>query len=169
MNRRARALRQKLIVLAVGLPILLGILIWDGLWIDVAIVVVVGLFVFLPLLGTRKVVKDIEARYPELADDVGEQSEAMLAVDAFDDAIHGAYEIPFTDQVRLSRREVERLLERLRAALSRRSAESLALFAELDGLVRNAKSFLFGEQIRLDREEVYDILDRMRASFAEER
>lgn len=98
-----------------------------------------------------------------------EPTEAMLAVDAFDEAIHHAHGVPLTHEIRLDRGRAERLLERLRMALPRGHPTLNTLFYELDEVIRNAKPIPLTEQIRLDRSEVYDIIDRMRASFADER
>jgi hypothetical protein len=144
-------------------------LIRDGAWLFVAILALIGLAWGLFYLWTWKVMRDVEKLSGDIPDEPGEPTEAMLAVDAFDEAIHDAYGVPFTDQVRLDRGKAERLLERLRTDLPRGSSTLSALCSELDELLRNAKPIPLTNEIRLDREAVYDILDRMRASFAETR
>jgi hypothetical protein len=141
----------------------------DGAWLFAAILGAVGVGYGLFALSTRKVMRDAD----ELFDDAGEArtapTEATLAIDALDDAIRTASSVPFTDQVRLDRREVDHLLARLRTALPRGSSTLSTPFDELDALLRNAKSIPLTNEIRLDRDQVYDVIDRMRASFAEER
>ena len=142
-------------------------LIRDGAWLLAAIVGLVGLGFGLFWLWTSKVMRDVEKLIDDIPDEPREPSEAMVAVDAFDDAIRDAYDIPFTDQVRLSRQKVDVLLGRLRTALPRGPSKSSALLNELDELIQEAKPIPLTDQVRVDRGEVYDILDRMRASFAE--
>jgi hypothetical protein len=155
---------------AVGVPVVLvlGLVfaIRDGAWLFAAILGLTGLGWGLFYLWTWKVMRDVENLSGDIPDEPGEPTEVMLAVDAFEDAIRDAYDVPLTDQVRLDRRKADRLLEQLRTALPRGSSTLSTLFSELDELVRNAKTIPLTEQIRLDRDDVYDILDRMRASFA---
>ncbi len=139
-----------------------------GAWLAAVIFGLLSLGVLLVIVWTRDLTRRLDKLIREFPDvPEREPTEAMLAVDAFDEAIHDAHDVPLTDQVRLDRAKAERLLERLRTALPRGSSTLSSLFYELDELIRNAKPIPLTEQIRLDRGEVYDILDRMRASFAE--
>jgi hypothetical protein len=157
------------VVLVLGFVFALVGVLRGGAWLLAAFVGIVGLGLGLFWLQTSKVMRRMDKLISDPPDGPqGEPTEAMLAVDLFDEAIHDAHDVPLTNQVRLDRSEAERLLERLRMALPRGSSTLGALFDELDELIRNAKPIPLTEQIRLDRDEVYDILDRMRASFANE-
>jgi len=168
VGRRATN-RLSSLVIAVGLPIVFVVMLVDRAWVGAAIVAGAGLLLGLLYLSTWKIMRDVDKLVGDSPDDAGEPTEVMLAVDAFDDAIHDAFDVPFTDQVRLDRGKVDRLVERLRLALPPGSSTLSELFSELDELIRNSRTIPLTGQIRLDRDEVYGILDRMRASFAEER
>jgi hypothetical protein len=165
-SRRARYSNATSIVTVVGLVGLFVLFVAERLWLDVGIVAVVGLALGLFFLWTSKVVRAVDELLEQIPDaPVGEPSDAMLAVDAFDDAIREAPGVPFTDQVRLDRQQVGALLDRLRTTLRFGSSE----LTDLEELIRRAKPIPLSDEIRLDREKVYDVLDRMRASFAENR
>jgi hypothetical protein len=154
------------IVYAVVFVVLFVAFAAEGLWIDVAIIVVVGLALGLFFLWTPKVVRHAEELPTELPESpVRPPSEVELAIDALDEAVHDARRVPLTDQVRLDRGKAGVLLDRLRIALPSRPSELISIVDELDELIRRAKPIPLTDEIRLDREGVYDILDRMRASL----
>ena len=169
-SRRARYSGPTWIVIAVGLPIVFAICVADGEWISAGIVALTGLALGLFYLWTAKVMRDVAEFLEELPDaPAGPPSEAMLAVDAFDEAISDARGVPLTDQIRLGRGRVDGLLDRLRRAPPPLPSEWGSLLYELDALIQRAKPIPLTDEIRLDREKVYDIVDRMRAAFAEVR
>jgi hypothetical protein len=96
----------------------------------------------------------------------GEPSESAAIVAEFDGLIHRARAVPLTDQVRLDRREIYGLLDRLRAALDHGPADLVALLDELDGVVHRAKPIPLTNQVRVERSEIYDVLDRMRVTLS---
>jgi hypothetical protein len=88
-------------------------------------------------------------------------------IEEFDELVRKANGVPFTDQVRLDRREIDGLLERLRTALSNGPSAVAALLDQLDELVQRAKPVPRTNQVRIERLEIYDVLDRMRATLWE--
>jgi hypothetical protein len=158
------------ILYGVGVPVVcvvaLVAAVKDGAWLFAAIV---GLFVLAYgafWLWSSNMMRKLD-RIINDPDEGPEPTEAMLAVDAFDEAIHDARGVPLTDQVRLRRERVDGLLDRLRSAPPPVPSEWGSLLYELDALIQRAKPVPLTDEIRLDRDEVYDILDRMRAAFAE--
>ncbi len=109
----------------------------EGAWLAAVIFGLISLGEVLVIFWTRNMTRGLDKLIGELPDvPEREPTEAMLAVDAFDEAIHDAYGVPLTDQVRLDRAKAERLLERLRTALPRGPSTLSALFYELDELIR---------------------------------
>jgi hypothetical protein len=98
-----------------------------------------------------------------------EASEAMAALDQFDALIRNAYPIPVTDQIRVSRQELEVSLDRLGRTLSHEPSKVAAMLDELDALIRGAKPIRLIDQVRIERAATYDVLDRMRATIADKR
>jgi len=161
------------IVLAAGVGAVFVVSVAEGAWIIAAFSGISGLVTIRSLLRTSKVAADASKALVELENlpdsppMSGEQSEALAAIDEFDESIFKAYGIPFTDQVRLDRRKFHRLLDRLRGALDHGPFEVAAMLDQLDELAQRAKPIPLTDQIRINREEIYDVLDRMRASIGE--
>jgi hypothetical protein len=147
--------------------IVLGALDSWAWWGWVVVFAPLALWVAFDLYVTR-----LTRRFDDLADNLsdspntGEPSEAMVAVDEFEEAIRKARGIPFSDQVRVDRRKADVLLDHLRMTLNPASSDFVFLLDSLEELVRRARPIPLTEEIRLDREEIYDVLDRMRASTA---
>jgi len=142
----------------------------EGAWLIAALAGIAGLVTSRSLFRTSKLVADLHLE--DIHDSpvmFSESSEAMVAIDAFDDAIREAPGVPLTDQIRLDRREVEVLLDRVRTTLGADAADVGGLLDQLADLVRRAKPIPLTGEIRLDREDVYDVLDQMRASVGDER
>jgi hypothetical protein len=168
MRRDTSSLRIAGASYDVGIPVVVVVAlvfaVIDRAWIWVAIIALAGVAWGVIWFGTSSIERDVDELLRDLPDELSEPTEAMLAVDALDEAIHGAAGVPFTDQVRLDRRPVDDMLGTLRTALPSGSA---ALLGELDQLIQRAKPIPLTQEVRVDREAVYDILDRMRASFAD--
>ncbi len=148
------------IVLAVGIPIAFVICVVDRAWFAAGIIALAGVVLGLFYAWTSKLVRGAQELSDELpAAPAGPPSEAALAIGAWYDAIGDARGIPLTDQVRLDRRKVNVLLDRLRAV------QPAGAF-ELDQLIQQAKPIPLTDEIRLERDDVYDVLDRMSASVA---
>ncbi len=168
--RRGSSNRVTDLTYAVGIPVLIALAIvftvLDRAWFFVALFVLVGLAWGVFYLVTGNVMRVVDA----IARDAPpiEPTEAMLAVEALDEAIGRARTVPLTDQVRLDPETIDGLLARLRAAVPWESSDVRAIVDELDELIRRAKPIPLTTEIRIDRDEVYDRLDRMRASLAEQ-
>jgi hypothetical protein len=159
------------VVFGVMSMVLFVLAVAEGAWPAAVIFGLLSLGEVLVIFWTRNTTRRLDKLIDDFeSSDVAqpEPTEAMLAVDALEDAIHSASEVPFSGQVRLDRGRAERLLERLRADLPRGSSKLSTLSYELDELIRRAKPVPLTDQIRLDRDEVYDIVDGMRASLGEE-
>jgi hypothetical protein len=168
-SRRARAAKPTWLVIAIGLPVVFVIVLADGLWFDAGIVAVTGLALGLFYVWTAKMTRDVDEFPEELPNaPAGPPSEAALAIEAFNEAVIDARGVPLTDQVRLDRREVAVLLDRLRTALRSGPSESRWLLDQLEELFQRAKPIPLTDDVRLEREAVHDILDRLSASLAGE-
>ena len=97
------------------------------------------------------------------------------AINVLDDRIAGAPAIPYTDQVRLERRELVEDMNRLRTQMQlglgpepeRAEAVSRALdaLADLEQVVASAKRIPLTDQIRINKERAYEPLDRLRQAL----
>ncbi|HET8950416.1 MAG TPA: hypothetical protein VFN44_07890 [Solirubrobacteraceae bacterium] len=94
-----------------------------------------------------------------------ESGELLLAIDAFDDALHRARPVPLTNQVRLENADLDAHLERLRAAL-RASATDRSATAALDVIaatVAEARPVPLTDQVRVAKPPIQRRLGELRA------
>jgi len=94
-------------------------------------------------------------------------SDAAAVLAEFDKFIRDANGVPFTDQVRLDRRKIDVLLDRLRTALTDAPAEMMEKLDQLDELVQRAHAIPLTNEIRIERPEIYDLLDQLRMMRAD--
>ena len=100
--------------------------------------------------------------------------EILRATDRLDDFIHNAPSVPYTDQVRVDKRELHDLVRRVRAEATtlfgsepERSGPIGQVLDALDGLdelVAAAKGVPLTDQVRVNKERMFEPMDRLRAS-----
>ena len=171
MGRIRIELALSSILLVALMAAVLAVSIAENAWLIAGLGGLIVLMAIRPLFRMWKLTTDalnVMAHMENLPDSPpmsDEQTEALAAVDEFDEAILKAAGIPFADQIRIDRRKLHVLLDRLRTALAHRSFDVAAMVDQLDELVLRAKPVPLTDQVRIDREEIYDVLDQMRASI----
>jgi hypothetical protein len=101
--------------------------------------------------------------------------EILVAIDALDDMVHMAPEVPLTDSVRHDEADLKAGVERVRSEATalfggepgRQGAigEVFDALAGLDDQVAHAKAVPLTDQVRVNRERLYEGLDRLRAAL----
>ena len=99
----------------------------------------------------------------------GPGSEVLQAIDSADDFVHNARRVPWTDQARLRRADLDNAVSRIERGADAAGIEASGAFANalarLKRIAADARPIPLTSDVRCDRETFVDLLDELRDSF----